>query len=179
MRASDDHGVMSEPGAVRFERLLPGPLERVWAFLTESELRGSWLAPGAMELRPGGEVELHFRHADLSPQREVVPEAYSAYEGGSLTRGRVTRCEAPHLLAYTWAEASGQDSEVTFELSARGDEVLLVLTHRRLGEREEMVSVASGWHTHLAILADRLAGRRPPPFWTAHAGWEAEYRERL
>jgi len=179
MLESDDHGVVSEPGAIRFERILPGPLERVWAYLTDSELRGSWLAPGPMELWPGGEVELQFRHAELSPHSEVVPAAYSAYEGGSLTRGRVTRCEPPRLLAYTWAEASEEESEVTFELSARGDQVLLVLTHRRLDDGEETVSVASGWHTHLAILADRLSGRVPPPFWTAHAGWEAAYRERL
>lgn len=31
--------------SIRFERLLPGPIERVWAFLTESDKRGQWLAP--------------------------------------------------------------------------------------------------------------------------------------
>ncbi|WP_234274916.1 hypothetical protein [Billgrantia zhangzhouensis] len=30
--------------SIRFERLLPGPIERVWAFLTESDKRGLWLA---------------------------------------------------------------------------------------------------------------------------------------
>ena len=29
------HGEAIEPGAIRFVRLLPGPIERVWAFLTE------------------------------------------------------------------------------------------------------------------------------------------------
>ena len=32
--------------AVRFERLLPGPIERVWSYLTDSEKRGKWLASG-------------------------------------------------------------------------------------------------------------------------------------
>jgi len=26
----DDYGIITEPGTIRFERLLPGPIERVW-----------------------------------------------------------------------------------------------------------------------------------------------------
>jgi uncharacterized protein YndB with AHSA1/START domain len=37
---------------VRLERLLPGPLERAWSFLTESDKRARWLAGGEWELRP-------------------------------------------------------------------------------------------------------------------------------
>ena len=33
-----------EPGTVKMERLLPGPVERVWAYLTESDKRARWLA---------------------------------------------------------------------------------------------------------------------------------------
>jgi len=54
--------------------VLPGPIERVWAYLMESEKRGKWLATGNMELRVGGRVELHFCHADLSPHAETPPE---------------------------------------------------------------------------------------------------------
>lgn len=161
--------------AVRFRRLLPGPIERVWDYLTESEKRAKWLAAGEMELHVGGRVALHFRHAELSPRRETVPERYAAYAEGSRTEGRVTACDPPRLLSYTWAEAGGEDSEVTFELTPEGEDVLLVLTHRRLGDRSEMLSVASGWHTHLDVLADHLGGRTPPPYWTAHAEHEARY----
>jgi uncharacterized protein YndB with AHSA1/START domain len=42
---------------VRFERTLPGPIERVRAFLTVSDKRAQWLAAGEMELRIGGSVE--------------------------------------------------------------------------------------------------------------------------
>ena len=31
---------------VRFERLLPGPIERVWEYLTDSDRRATWLAAG-------------------------------------------------------------------------------------------------------------------------------------
>lgn len=40
----NEFGVVTEPGTVRFERVLPGPIERVWAYLTESEKRRSYSA---------------------------------------------------------------------------------------------------------------------------------------
>jgi uncharacterized protein YndB with AHSA1/START domain len=173
-----DFGVVVEPGTVRFERLLPGPIERVWAYLVESDKRGRWLASGAVEPRVGGRVDLHFRHADLSPTAEAVPDKYKQYENGASFVGRVTRFEPPRLLSHTWGEASGEVSEVTFELTSQGDDVLLVLTHRRIAP-SEMVSVARGWHTHLGILVDRLNGRTPQPFWSAHARLEGEYERRI
>jgi uncharacterized protein YndB with AHSA1/START domain len=179
MTESREYGEMTAPETVRFERVLPGPIERVWAYLTDSEKRGRWLATGPMEPRVGGRVELRFRHADLSPRSEVVPEKYRQYEGGASFTGRITAWDPPRRLSHTWAEASGEDSEVTYELTPRGDEVLLELTHRRLVGREAWLSVASGWHTHLVILADHLADRVPDPFWSTHARLEGEYEEQL
>ena len=83
----NDFGIITEAGAIRFERLLPGPIERVWAYLTESDKRGKWLASGPVELRVGGQVELHFRHADLSPQTEPIPDKYKQYENGASFTG--------------------------------------------------------------------------------------------
>ena len=172
-------GVVTRPDEVRFERLLPGPIERVWHHLTDPDARGTWLAGGPMELRPGGTVLLRFRHADLSPVREVVPPRYAKYEDGDVLEGHVTRCEPPRRLAFTWGEGRDVPSEVSFELQPEGDRVRLLLTHRRLDGRDEMLSVASGWHTHLDILAEVLEGRDPAPFWSAHARHEAHYEERL
>src|SRR5262249_28881174 len=62
--AMSEYGSVIEPGTVRFERLLPGPIEKVWAHLIDAEIRGTWLATGPMEPREGGKVELHFCHAD-------------------------------------------------------------------------------------------------------------------
>ncbi|MFP2927777.1 SRPBCC family protein [Pyxidicoccus sp. 3LG] len=172
-----EYGVVTEAATIRFERMLPGPIERVWAFLTESELRGKWLATGNMELRAGGRVELHFRHADLTSHVEPTPEKFRRYEYGTGFEGRILRCEPPRLLSYTWGGAD--ESEVTFELTPRGDFVMLVLTHRRLGDRAVMANVASGWHTHLGILSDALNDVPRRPFWSTHARMEAEYTERL
>ena len=170
----NEYGVVSEARTVRLERLLPGPIERVWAYLTDSRKRGKWFASGPMDLRVGGEVEFRFHHADLSAEK-TAPEKFKKYECGHVMRGRITACEPPHLLSYTFGDAG----EVSFELSPRGNDVLLVLTHRELKDRAMMVSVASGWHSHLAILIDNLNGVAPRPFWTTHAKMEAEYETRI
>jgi uncharacterized protein YndB with AHSA1/START domain len=169
----NEYGVVTEARTVRLERLLPGPIERVWEYLTESKKRGKWFASGPMDLRVGGTVELRFHHADLSAER-IAPERFKKYEGHVMS-GQITACEPPRLLSYTFGDAG----EVTFELSPRGSDVLLVLTHRRLPDRKTMVSVASGWHSHLAILIDNLNGDEPRPFWSTIARMEAEYEKRL
>jgi uncharacterized protein YndB with AHSA1/START domain len=46
----DDYGALTEPATLHIERLLPGPIERVWAYLTEGDLRRRWLASGDMPL---------------------------------------------------------------------------------------------------------------------------------
>ena len=102
-----EYGTVTESGTIRFERLLPGPIERVWSYLTESEKRGTWLATGNMELRVDGKVELLFRHADLSPHVEATPEKYKEMECGVGFTGRITRCEPPRLLSHTWGEGWG------------------------------------------------------------------------
>ena len=173
-----EFGVVPEARTLRLQRVLPGPVERVWAYLTESEKRGKWLARGPMELRVGGRVELNFRNAELSPHQETPPDRYRNKGAGSL-RGRITRCDPPRLLSYTWNEDSDTPSEVTFELTPQGADVVLVLTHRRLGDRAAMLSVAGGWHTHLGILIDHMNGREPRPFWSTYASLEAEYERRL
>ena len=171
-------GTVTGPGELRIERWLPGPVERIWAYLTDSAKRGEWLAPGEMELRVGGRVEHRFRHADLSHETKP-PAKYGDYEAGHVMHGTVTRCEPPRLLSYTWGDGE-EDSEVAFELFPLDDgEVKLVVTHSRLRSREGMTSVAAGWDAHLGILLDRLAGRPPRGFWSTHGRLEEEYAPRL
>ena len=173
------YGTILEPGVVRLERVLPGPIERVWSYLTDPDLLGKWLARGQMELRAGGKVELHFHHAELTRHVESIPEKYRDIEQHCDVVGRVVRCEPPRLLSYTWGEPSGTDSEVTFELTRQGGSVLMLVTHRRLGDRNEMVSVASGWHTHIGILIDVLNQVEPRAFWSTQTRLEAAYEERF
>jgi uncharacterized protein YndB with AHSA1/START domain len=169
-----DYGVVTEAATVRLERLLPGPIERIWAYLTEPERRAKWLAGGPMELRVGGKAELTFRHADLSAEK-TPPDKFSRMEGGHTLQCRILACDPPRLLSYTWGENWG---DVTFELTPQGGQVLLVVTHRRL-DRKGMPSVAAGWHAHLAILADRLDEREPRGFWSTYMRLEADYEKRF
>ena len=165
--------------AVRFERLLPGPIERVWRYLVEEDKRARWLCGGRTELKVGGAVELHFHNASLSDAPDVAPaEKYRDLPEKTQFAGTVTRCEPPRLLAHTW-DFEGQSSEVLYELSEQGDRVLLVLTHTRLASDNEVLSVCGGWHTHLAILDDVLTGAEVRPFWATHNAIEAEYERRL
>jgi uncharacterized protein YndB with AHSA1/START domain len=173
-RTAEHFGEITEPGCIVFTRLLPGLVERVWAYLTESEKRAKWLASGDTELKAGGKVMFHFKHSDLSDVDYPIPEKYRDMENGLSFTGRVLQVEPPSLLCYTWGEGSHEASEVTFELKPQGEKVLLTLTHRKL-TKGEMVSVASGWHTHLEILADWLEGKSPAGFWKTHAELEQIY----
>lgn len=174
-----EYGEQVGPDEVRFVRLLPGPIERVWEYLTDPAKRATWFAGGPMELREGGHVALQFRHSQLAPD-EAPPEEYrECHEPGVSMHARITQFDPPRLLGFTWEGASDTDySEVVFELSPQGSQVQLVLTHRRLRDADQQANVSGGWHLHLLFLVARLEGRTPPPFWATHAQLEVEYRRR-
>src|SRR4051794_41643692 len=70
----DTYGVLTEPTTLKIERLLPGPIERVWAYLTESDRRRQWLAAGEMEMKVGAPFELVWRNDELTdPPRQPPP----------------------------------------------------------------------------------------------------------
>lgn len=173
-------GIVTEPNTIRFERLLPGPIERVWAYLTDPEKRAKWFCGGETESRVGGKIELRFDHASLTPKGELPPEKLKEYaaESGPFYTQQITRYEPLRVFSWTWDGGVDGPSEVTFELTPQGQNVLLVLTHRRLADRV-MAEVAAGWHTHLALLNERLHDREPSRFWSMVVGMEAEYKARL
>lgn len=176
-----EHGTLIDEHTVQFERLVPGPIERAWAFLVESDKRAQWLCAGETQLKVGGTAEMHFRHASLAGQAGVVDEKPAKYvdmpECISFS-GTVTRCNPPYELAYSW-DFGGEESEVCYELSEKAERVLLLLTHTRLGAGEQVSEVSAGWHTHLDILVAVLEGTEPRPFWQAHGEHEAVYEKRF
>lgn len=178
MNIHTSYGIVTEPGAVRIERLLPGPIERIWSYLTDSDKRRQWLAGGPMELKLGGHVENVFRNSELT-RNDDPPPAHMAAFAEHRVPGEVIACEPPHLLAYSWGGAPGESSEVRFELATRNGKVLLTVTHRRLAEDGALLNVAAGWHTHLDILAARLEGSEPDGFWRTHTRLVAEYGRRI
>ena len=172
-----EYGIVLESGAVRFERLLPGPVERVWAYITESEKRGRWLASGSFDLRPGGRTEMLFKHSQITD--EAPPDVYrDMHENGVRATGTITRYEPPRIIAFTWGGGSEPESEVEFELAPKGDKVLLVVTHRKLPSKAEMTNVSGGWHLHLGLLEDLLTGSPRRGFWSRFKALDADYAAR-
>jgi uncharacterized protein YndB with AHSA1/START domain len=151
----NDRGT-SDGDTVRFERLLPGPIERVWSYLTEGPLLATWLAEsGAIPPRAGASFELKMSGGDDMPERE----GYQA-----TVYGTVLRYDPPHVLEYTWGIKSPGGSMVSstlrFELEPRGERVALVLTHRPIIAGFETRTLA-GWHAPLNALRARLEGTAP------------------
>jgi uncharacterized protein YndB with AHSA1/START domain len=171
-----DYAIVTAPGTVRIERLLPGPIERVWSYLTESDKRGQWLAAGDMELKSNGRADFVFRNSELTRNDDPAPAKYAEQAGEVVMTGRVIECKPPRLLVHTWG---GEGSEVRFELTPRGDKVHLVVTHSGVEKFGDMTSIAGGWHAHLGLLMARLEGREPEGFWRSHTRLEAEYVKRL
>ncbi|HEY4248897.1 MAG TPA: SRPBCC family protein [Lacunisphaera sp.] len=174
MKANEQHGTFNGPAEVRLVRNLPGPIERVWEYLTDDEKRARWFAGGTIEPRKGGKMELFFLHKNISPG-ETPPEQYQKLqETGFKMPGTVLRWEPPRVLSYTFDD----DSDVTFELTPEGKQVILVLTHRSRGDDIPSLSgYASGWHTHFALLIALLEGAPRPPFWAMHQRLKAEYEK--
>jgi len=171
-----DYAVVTAPGTVRIERLLPGPIERLWSYLTESDKRAQWFAAGDMELKAGGRAQLVFRNSELTRDDDPAPAKYAVQAGEVVMTSRIVECEPPRLLVYTFGT---EMSLVRFELTPRGNKVQLVITHGGIEKFDHMTSIAGGWHTHLDILAARLEGREPEGFWRRHTRLEAEYAKRL
>jgi uncharacterized protein YndB with AHSA1/START domain len=166
-----DFGEVIEPNTLRIQRRLPGPAERVWEYLIDSDKRRQWLAAGDMDLRQGAQFALVWRNDEL----ENAGQRPEGFDAEHRIESVITEIEPPHKLSYTFGNAG----EVTFELERAGDDVLLTLTHRRLPGREMMTKVAAGWHAHLDVLDAKLAGTSPKPFWENMASLRSEYEQRL
>ncbi|HUR57384.1 MAG TPA: SRPBCC family protein [Opitutaceae bacterium] len=176
MKSNEQHGKFNGSAEVRIVRTLPGPIERIWDYLTDPEKRARWFCGGELEQKAGGKVVFAMVHKNLSPG-ETPPARFAQVQDPGVTfEGRVLRCEPPRLLVYTFGS---DDSEVTFELTPQGKQVQLVLTHRTRGAEEEgeLTNYASGWHTHLALLLAHLAGTPAPKFWATHKRLVAEYEK--
>ena len=166
----DAHGVVDEASTLTIQRLLPGPIERVWAYLTESDLRRRWLAAGEMELRLGAEFELVWRNGELGGGER--PEGFGEEHR---LRSRITALDPPRLLAIEWGSTGG----VTFTLAPAGGRVLLTITHRRVADRAMLMNVSAGWHAHLDVLVAVAEGRPLGPFWSAWQTLKDDYVRRL
>jgi uncharacterized protein YndB with AHSA1/START domain len=139
--------------ALRIERRLAHPVERVWRAVTEpAELERWFVAP--------------------VPWTPELGEVFAA--GGE--SGRVTELEPPRSIAWTWGA-----ERYRFELAPQAEGCLLVFTHVFNPDLGPAWQHAAGWETYFDRLDAHLAGGFLSEE-DAHLGIEqlmARYRERF
>jgi len=164
----DVYAVLTKPGTLKIQHMLPSSIESIWSYLTESELRRKWLAAGTMELRTGAPFELVWRNDELSETQGKRPPGFAAEQR---MKSRILECMPPHTLSFTW----GDSGEVTFKLEPEARKTLLTIIHGGLGDLESSATIAAGWHMHLNILFNRLTDTPPAPFWDGWSRLKDEY----
>lgn len=135
---------MITPDTLRFERLLPAPIETVWAYLVDPELRKMWFMGGAIGTKPGDDIEMVMDHRNLSDGDVPTPEKYAPYIGNRWAE-KIVSIESPHLLAFGWER--GEAGTVTIELT-------------RVGERTRLVLPMTGYAAATMRPISAAAGRR-------------------
>lgn len=144
----NDLATFIPPGTLRFERVLPGPIERVWDYLTKTELLATWFDGGTIGTQVGAEATFTFG-----------------------MHGHITVYEPPHVLEYTWNEPEAStpvaDALVRWELQPHGEQVLLTLTHSRISAAAA-AGFGAGWHAGLGGLYAALSG-------TPESGVDCDY----
>lgn len=162
---------------LRFERLLPAPVETVWHYLTDPEQRRRWFMGGPIDARAGGSITFVFNHDELSDSAVPTPERFAGYKGRTWAE-QIVRYEPPHVIAYTFGP--GGTSLATFELRPAGDgRTLLTLVHSGIADRDQAANFGGGWTAHLAALEARLSGRGVPDFWALHRASEEKVAAQL
>jgi uncharacterized protein YndB with AHSA1/START domain len=141
-------GTSTGSGGIRIERVLPRPVEDVFAAWTDPERMRRWLSPT-------GRAEVH---ADV-----VVGGRLRVVMVGDGVRiehhGEFLEVRPPTRLSFTWRSpyTGVEPSVVTVELHDAGGSTRLVLEHDRLPP-EETTSHEGGWEAILDRLAIALHG---------------------
>ena len=153
-----------------FERQLPGPISRVWAYLTDSALRRQWLAGGDTIAGMGDSFELVWRNDELSASAAERPPGFADVSRATCL---LTALDPPHRLEFTWPGVG----EVSIRLAEDGNDVRLTLTHRHCPDVAWRPMLCAGWHTHLDILAAKAQGATPPSFWATWTQLRLRYTD--
>jgi uncharacterized protein YndB with AHSA1/START domain len=133
--------------ALRLERRLDYPVERVWRAVTEPAELERWFV---------SEVPW-------------IPELGETFEAEGET-GQITALEPPRRFAWSWGA-----ERYSFELTPDGDGCLLVFTHVFNPELGPDWQHAAGWETYFDRLAAHLAGGYLSEE-DAHANIDARFR---
>jgi uncharacterized protein YndB with AHSA1/START domain len=130
--------------ALRFVRIYPHPVERLWRAITDPNELARWFpARATLEQRVGGSITFSFA--------EDVKES----AGVDDSTGTVLVCDPPRQLAYTW-----EGDELHFELEPLPDNHCRLTFISVLHRRDAAARDGAGWTVCLAEL-DRMLGGAP------------------
>jgi uncharacterized protein YndB with AHSA1/START domain len=138
--------MLDDPHHLRIERLLPAPVEEVFAAWTNPELMALWLSPvGHAEVQNDLSVAGRFRVLMVGDDMRIEHT------------GEYLEIQPPHRLAFTWNSpyTGNEPSVVTVELASEADQTRLVLVHERL-PKSQVDPHAGGWGTMLDRLTELL-----------------------
>ena len=136
---------------VQIRRRVKAGAEQIFDLWTKPDLMVRWMSPfpgvvdckASCDLRPGGAFSLVMLSGESS--REVS--------------GTYVQIDRPRKLVFTWIGplTNNVNTLVTVELTPRGDETDLVLTHERLPTQAIHEGHTRGWGNILDHLADAVA----------------------
>ncbi len=147
-------GTILDLHTVEFKRLLPGPIELAWDFLTKPELLKRWFTDVTIDPRVGGRIEVRFA-------------ASKSECGAKSVHGVVREFQPPRVISFSWiqrlpqpdgSQKTADGGEVRFQLTERGDKVLLTLLHSRI-PTHELAGYGGGWHAFLDSLESQISGQ--------------------
>lgn len=140
-RREDEAALVELDGlqVMRFMRVLPHPVEKVWAALTIPERIADWLAPAEVDLRLGGRYHVAWP---------------GSAEGG--WRHVIRALDPPRLLEI----GSVERPATRFELTPDGDSCRLMMTDFLPLTLSQAGEVLAGWHLLLDGLPAAVEGRR-------------------
>jgi uncharacterized protein YndB with AHSA1/START domain len=151
--------------AVKFDRLIDRPVEKIWEALTDPKVLANWIGTVEVELRVGGKYEVHFR------------------ESKNVMTGRITQLEPMRLLEYSWLESHipVPQSLVRWELRPEGSGCRLKLTHSipATAPWDEVVGYAGGWQDFLEHIPRASDGAFVPYDHENYKGLDQLYRAKF
>ncbi|HMN20258.1 MAG TPA: SRPBCC family protein [Ottowia sp.] len=111
----------------------------LWRMLTEPVEFAKWIAPGTIELRPGGAVRIDFQ------------------DSGTAIASTVLALEPERLLSYSWSSAGEPERPLRWQLDEVPGGTRLTLTVRTPAG-EDAAKACAGFEGHLDMLAGALEG---------------------
>lgn len=164
------------PATLEIVRRLPAPIERVWQYIIDPELRGQWFCSGETGSKPGDDFVMAFDHSQLS--KTPPPDDAGCGEPTTMI-GTILVFDPPNTLSYNWPGDHGGDTVVTIRLAEEGANTKLHLSHERLASPPFQRGASAGWHAHIDLLCDLIHQRPTRDFWVHYVALKTKYDQQI